>query len=187
MKDFLKKRRNRVMVVSGYLVALALYLAFGFCPSALSENYPISGNLSIPEIALNSDVTALNLENHILPTPETIVGSFSNHANKTLLIGHASTIFEDLDELNLASEVIYNNKPYYVSEITTLAKSEINMSQILSSASEDTLILMTCAGTLLENGDASHRLIITAKPAPTLAGPDGLNTTFTSLSSRAIM
>jgi hypothetical protein len=26
----------------------------------------------------------------------------------------------------------------------------------------DTLVLMTCAGELLDNGDATHRLIITA-------------------------
>lgn len=36
------------------------------------------------------------------------------------------------------------------------------MSTLLTPTSQDTIILMTCAGTDLGNGDASHRLIITA-------------------------
>ncbi len=37
------------------------------------------------------------------------------------------------------------------------------MTEILSGASVDTIILMTCAGDSLPNQDATHRLIITAE------------------------
>ena len=36
------------------------------------------------------------------------------------------------------------------------------MTEVLSSANIDTLILMTCAGDPLPNQDATHRLLVTA-------------------------
>ena len=36
------------------------------------------------------------------------------------------------------------------------------MNKILEASDKDTVVLMTCAGKDLGNGDASHRLIVTA-------------------------
>mgnify|MGYP003312839861 CR=1 FL=1 len=41
-------------------------------------------------------------------------------------------------------------------------KSMINMAEILQEEDKDTLVLMTCAGEDLGNGDSTHRLLVTA-------------------------
>ena len=92
-----------------------------------------------------------------------IVGSYGPNINKTLLVGHSSTVFEELDQLRVDQEINYNDSVYRVTEIKVLRKEEISMTEILSGASVDTIILMTCAGDSLPNQDATHRLIITAE------------------------
>ena len=42
-------------------------------------------------------------------------------------------------------------------------KAKIDMRDVLQAESNDTIVLMTCAGQDLGNKDATHRLIITAK------------------------
>jgi sortase (surface protein transpeptidase) len=37
------------------------------------------------------------------------------------------------------------------------------MKELLKAEDTDTLVLMTCAGELMSNNDATHRLIVTAK------------------------
>ncbi len=41
-------------------------------------------------------------------------------------------------------------------------KSMISMSELLKADDKETIVIMTCAGESLENGDATHRLIVTA-------------------------
>lgn len=144
-----------------YCVAFAVYIWIGLQP-AEAVNYEISSNLSIPAIDLQSDVTALSLNNQNLDTPDTIVGSFQKSPNKTLLIGHSTTVFKNLHEIHFGDLIYYNNKTYQINDINTLAKAKISMAEILEPAKSDTIVIMTCAGQLLDGGDATHRLIITA-------------------------
>ena len=160
----LKKRLNiRTVLIGLYTVVFVTYVIVGLKPAEAAQGYEISAELNIPSIGLVSDVTILQLENHELKTPDAIVGSFSRAENKTLLIGHSSTVFQSLDKVAVGEEVDYDDRIYIVQKIETLEKSEINMSELLEKADEDTLVIMTCAGTDLGNGDATHRLIVTAE------------------------
>ena len=155
----------RKAVFSGYFVSLAGYTLVGlvgFLP-AEAMSYDVSASINIPAINLTSDVTELELINNKLDTPDTIVGSFASAENKTFLVGHASTVFQDLKNIEVGNEINYNNKTYVVKNTTVLAKSEISMKELLSPAKKDTLIVMTCSGNDLGNGDATHRLIVTAE------------------------
>ncbi len=159
----LKKRLDlRTVLVGLYAVVLVAFVIFGLQPAEAVQSYEVSAELAIPSIGLVSDVATLQLEDHELKTPDRIVGSYSKSKNKTLLIGHSSTIFQNLNKINLGDEISYNGKRYQVKKITISKKSEIDMSRLLASAEQDTLVIMTCAGNSLGNGDATHRLIVTA-------------------------
>ena len=158
----LKRRLDPRNVFVGVVVLITvIYFAVGLSP-AEATNYEITSQLSIPSIGLTSDVTRLKLENKRLETPDTIVGSYSQADNKTLLIGHSTTVFMELDNIKSGDEITYEQKKYRVVNIEVLAKAEISMNKILKPAEKDTVIIMTCAGELYDGGDASHRLIIEA-------------------------
>lgn len=159
----LKKRLNvRTVLIGLYAVVFVAYVITGLQPAEAVQGYEISAELNIPSIGLDSDVTTLRLENHELKTPDAIVGSFNMAEDKTLLIGHSSTVFQKLDKTSLGDEIFYNNTKYTVKEIKVSEKVDVDMSKLLAPAEEDTVIIMTCAGTDLGNGDATHRLIVTA-------------------------
>ena len=128
-----------------------------------ATNHEIIAELKIPTINLVSDVAKVKLEDHQLKTPDYLVGSFSRAENKTLLIGHSSEVFKDLFEVKSNDAIYYNGGTYYVTETNVFRKDEINMNEILSGTKKDTLILMTCAGKIFADGDATHRLVITAE------------------------
>ena len=65
--------------------------------------------------------------------------------------------------LEIKESVFYDQKHYIITEKKILLKSDIRMSELLSESERDTLIIMTCAGEDLGNGDATERLILTAK------------------------
>ena len=144
-----------------YFLAFAVYIINGLRP-ADAISYDIETSLNIPSIDLVSDVTRLQLVDHALDTPDAIVGSFSYDDSKMLLIGHSSTVFNNLHYINYDDEIIYKDHSYKVKAIQTLKKDDINMAELLSPAKEDTLVIMTCAGQDLPNRDATHRLIVTA-------------------------
>ncbi len=159
----LKKHLSpRSFLIGMYVFAFLVYIIYGLQPAKASY-YNISTKILIPSINLSSDVTELKLENQKLNTPDEIVGSFSKYKNKTLLIGHSSTVFENLSNLEIKESVFYDQKHYIITEKKILLKSDIRMSELLSESERDTLIIMTCAGEDLGNGDATERLILTAK------------------------
>lgn len=159
----LKRRINPKYIFIGiYFLAFVVFLIYGLKPAEAAQSLEISNQLKIPSIELVSDVTDLELENQKLSTPDKIVGSFSYHDNKTLLIGHSTTVFQDLNNVEIGDEIIYGDSSYRVSGIQTEQKENIKMQDILKAEREDTIVIMTCAGELLENGDATHRLIVTA-------------------------
>lgn len=152
----------KIIFVGFYVFMFALYLLIGLQPVE-ATNYEISTEVSVPSIGLVSDVTNLHLENRELKTPSTIVGSFSRAKNKTLLIGHASTVFKDLDRVQIGDEIIYDEDIYIIYSVEIIEKADIEMDKLLVAEEEPTLVVMTCAGTDLGQGDATHRLIISAR------------------------
>ena len=159
----LKKRLDlRAVLAVLYVTTFLAYVIFGLQPAEAAQSYEVSAELNIPSIGLISDVTTLELENRELKTPDEIVGSFSRSKNKTLLIGHSSTIFQNLNQIRLNDEIFYNNNKYIVKKITIAEKAAVDMSELLMRADQDTLTIMTCAGANLSNGDATHRLLVTA-------------------------
>lgn len=160
----LKKRLNlRKVLVAGYFVVLAIYLGLGLMPAEATTAYEISAELAIPSIGLATDVTKLHLnDNGILDTPDTIAGSYTQAKNKVLLIGHSSTVFQDLKNVKIGDKITYNDKSYSVTVLSLTVKPEIDMREVLAAADEDTIIIMTCDGMMLENGDATHRFMVTA-------------------------
>ena len=158
----LKRRWDFRVVFTGlYFVCFVIYLVMSF-GLARAADYDVSAVLLIPRISLRSDVMELELSDGKLNTPDTIVGSFSKAKNKTLLIGHSSTVFSELDRVDIGVELVYNNTIYYIVSSEVLAKADIDMNKLLGEAERDTLVIMTCAGESLGEKDATHRLILTA-------------------------
>lgn len=151
----------RYVFVSLYVLFFMVYAVVGL-QTADALDYEISARLGIPAIGLSSGVTKLTLQNGNLSTPDTIVGSYSRHDGTTLLIGHSTTVFEHLDSVQLADEIVYDKESYYVIAKEIKTKSDVSMHKLLKSRGNDVLVLMTCAGQLLDGGDATHRLIVTA-------------------------
>lgn len=152
---------DRVVFTGLYFVCFVAYLVLGF-GLVNAADYDASASLLIPKINLISDVTKLELEDGELKTPDTIVGSYTRELNKTLLIGHSSLVFRDLDKTSVGDEIVYDNNIYHIISSEVLIKQDINMIKLLKKASRDTLVIMTCAGEDLGGGDATHRLIVTA-------------------------
>ena len=153
---------SKLPFVVFYFICFGIFLYNGLA-TAEAATFEVTNELRIPAIGLVTDVAKVELENHQLPTPEYIAGSFSRSKNKTLLFGHSSTVFKDLSGVKVGDDIIYNNTKYYVTNVETLEKELINMNHLLSKEERDTIVLMTCAGQPLENRDATHRLIITAE------------------------
>lgn len=158
----LKRRVSfRKYITIFYIAAFFMYLVLGLQP-AEATHYVISGELRIPKIGLVSDVTTLELINHRLATPDTIVGSYSRYDSKIFLIGHSSTVFKNLDQIQIDDTINYNNKEYIVKQTEILAKDVVDMKEIVGAEEKNTLIIMTCAGESIGEHDASHRLVVTA-------------------------
>lgn len=153
--------RSSALWASFCLALFTAYLAIGLQP-AEAKTYAISGHLDIPSIALSSDVTTLSLKGGELHTPDSIVGAFSRSSSRTLLIAHSTTAFQHLADLSVGDSIHYNDTIYYIYSSEVQPKAEISMNQLLAPTSEDTLVLMTCAGQEQPDGDYDSRLIIEA-------------------------
>ncbi len=154
----------KYIFVALYFVCFVLFLVIGLRPTfvALATDYDLTGKVLIPSIGLTSDVARLSLTNGKLDTPDTIVGSYQKNPHKIFLFGHSSTVFNDLHLVQLGEQILYNGATYQISNIVIVEKSEIKMNKLLQETPRDTLVIMTCAGELLEGGDATHRLLVTA-------------------------
>ena len=85
----------------------------------------------------------------------------TNH--KTVIIGHSSTVFSNLSNAKDGEVITFDDHNYRISEIKILEKRLIDMDEIVSETSVNTVILMTCYGKPLGGQDYTHRLIITAE------------------------
>lgn len=142
-----------------YVIALAVYLIIGFLPADAASG----SDLIISSINLSAKVVESETSDGKLEVPESAVASYSRHENKTFLFGHASLVFGKLSEVKLKDEIIYNEKNYRVISREIVPKDLISMHKILKQEEKDTIVIMTCAGEMLKNYDATHRLIITAR------------------------
>lgn len=155
------KRAIRVFTSSFFMIMLPIYIFIGMQP-AVSINTDGLPKLSIAAINLDTAVSDVELVNHELVAPANIAGRYSNAKNKTLIIGHSSTVFKNLSKVGAGDLITFDEREYRVTSAEIYEKSAISMADILSSTEEETIIVMTCAGQNLPNQDATHRLIVTA-------------------------
>lgn len=151
---------RKILATICFLVATFCF-AQGLSPAEALQ-YEITAELKIPSISLDTGVTTLQLQERKLITPDAIVGSFSRSKNKVLLIGHAATVLKNLKDITVGDIINYDDTIYKVENIEIAQKADVDMDDLLKPAKDKTIIIMTCAGELYDNGDASHRLIITA-------------------------
>ncbi len=168
------RKRNKLLYVAiftAYAVFAFAFFTIGLQPvrsaeAVYAEESTIADStLEIPSINLSAPVMQSTLTDNVLSVPDQIAASYSSSTNKTLIFGHSSTIFKDLNSVKIGETATYNDKTYQITAITEKPKAEISMSEILAPATKDTIILMTCSGELIpnSNGDHTHRLIITAE------------------------
>lgn len=143
-----------------FVLIFGVYLWFGLQPAEAAHTK--DSLISIPSLGIKSDVTKADIADGELAVPATIAASYSRNKNKTLIYGHSVTVFKDLNHINIGDTITYSGETYYVTDIDILAKEDVNMYEILSREEKETIVLMTCDGVLYDNGDASHRLIVTA-------------------------
>ena len=158
-----KHHFSRFLIATAYILALGTYLVVGFQTRPEVEANS-DDRLVIPAIDLSTPVKNLTRDHNTLTAPETIPGAYSENLHKTLLIGHSSTIFEDLKDLKIGDRITFDGAAYVINNLETLKKDDIDMRAIIASPTDgtDTLVLMTCAGESIGNRDYTHRLIITA-------------------------
>ena len=152
------------------LMATICAAVFTFCVLKYFEpveaiQYELVGDLNIPSINLDTDVAKLSLVDGKLNTPQNIAGSYSKHTNKTLLIGHANSVFGNLKDVKIGDRIEYQSNTYIIYRSQISEKESISMKELLSKEEKDTIVLMTCCGQMYSDGDASHRLIIFASRA----------------------
>lgn len=155
------KRLIKVLSAAFFMIMLPIYLFIGLQPTPLADaaSYPV---LEIPSIDLKTPVARVELIDRQLTVPATIAGIYQPFDNKLFIIGHSSTVFKNLDRLQINQSFTYDGEQYLITDRIILEKSAISMNELLSDAPEKTIIIMTCAGDPLPNQDATHRLIITA-------------------------
>ena len=163
-------RTIKIVMASFFAIALPVYFIIGLQPSsdsspaatATSNTQLPENDLKISSIGLSTPVEVLTVTEKTLEAPDKIAGSFSQNQNKTLLIGHSSTVFQNLKNINIDDEINYLGKIFIVKKLETIEKSEVKMPKLLEKTTENTIILMTCAGHHLSGQDYSHRLVVTA-------------------------
>lgn len=154
-----------------YFLGAIAFIYFGLQPANTPEEVyaaeaaTADTELNIPALSLNLPVSKVTRIGSDLQIPEQIVGSYSLYENKTLLMGHSSTAFKDLKNLELNQELSYADKTYVVTNIEIKEKTAISMKELLQPEEKDTIVLMTCAGEPIKDSvqDYTHRLLITAE------------------------
>lgn len=154
-------RAIKVFLAGFFLIMVPVFFYIGFQPASTTEALSYE-TLTINSIKLEAPVAPLQLEDHQLTAPAKIAGAYSQNPHRELIIGHSSTVFRNLEQVTIGTEIIYGEKTYIVTQVETLPKSEISMQSILATSETDTIVIMTCAGDPLPGQDATHRLIITA-------------------------
>ena len=162
-----KRKRILFALLAFYAVFIPTFIWIGFGEVKSEQTYAVEAqeateHLTIAKINLDAPVKKVKLDGTKLEVPEQIAGSYTPSENKTLLIGHSSTVFKNLDQLRVGDEIVFNNEQFTITNTEVLAKAEIEMSEVLKNEEVRTLVIMTCAGENIGGNDFSHRLIVTA-------------------------
>lgn len=144
-----------------YFLAIAGFVAYIFIPKAADASS--EERLYIPEIGLVARVKDIERQGNQLIAPDTIAGAYKPTNHKTVIIGHSSTIFKDLEKLAGNENFTFDDHSYRIIRREIVEKRFVNMEDIVSETENNTVILMTCYGEPLGGQDYSHRLIITAE------------------------
>lgn len=147
-----------------FFVMLVAWFINGLSPAEASHRDVIA-QFEAPSLNLKSDVVRIFLEDRSLNAPSDAVGAFYGASNKVLLIGHRGTVFYNLDTIKVGDMLIFDGTKYTVSSLATIPKESVDMNEVLAAAETETLVVMTCAGRDLGDGDATHRLIVKAEIA----------------------
>lgn len=170
LNPFVWTRRSLIVAfIAFYSIVIPAYFIIGFHPATAVSAPPsyahqaptTSVHLSIPSISLDEPIVDVPLTDSHLATPDYSVGRYVSSSGTTLLFAHSITAFRDLHLITSDDLISYAGTDYHVVGITTEPTEGISMQNLLD-ASEDTLILMTCAGEK-HRGNYTHRLIITAE------------------------
>lgn len=157
---------SRILFAIAFVLLVGVfpaYIFFGAHTNAFAIPANINGQLSIPQLNLSTAVQELKLKDNRFETPDYIAGAYTGRHNNTFIIGHSTTVFQPLTQIQIGYSVNYNGDTYLVNGISVMDKNSIQMSRVLASHDRPTLVIMTCAGESLGAGDYSHRLIITAE------------------------
>ncbi len=160
---FKKLANPRAIFISVYAIFFMAYIIVGLQPASAASNTEIITTLRIPSINLASDVAKITLQNGELQIPNDIVGEFHISKKNHLLMGHSTTIFKNLEDLEVGDTIYYGANRYTISLEEIKDKEDINMKELLKNTGFEKITLMTCAGELLGDQDATKRLIITAE------------------------
>ncbi len=161
--------RIKIGLAIFYLLAIPLFIIIGLhsvdtsAEVRASEVAQADEYLVINSIGLETPVVQVKMHGRTLNAPQYLAGAYHGNVNKTLIIGHSSTIFEHLREIKLGDYIDYEDGTYRVTNLETLAKEDISMAEILTGERVPTVVLMTCAGEPLGGMDFTHRLIVTAE------------------------
>lgn len=154
------KRTIRIIPWAIILIAIAIYGTIGL--NFVDAEELGKSRLQIPKIELSTPVRDLEPKDNQLPTPNYIAGVYSKFPSKKLLIGHSSTVFARLPELQIGDQFIFDDKTYQIQNRTILKKQDISMQKILAREQDEQIILMTCFGKQISDQDYEERLILTA-------------------------
>lgn len=156
------KRQIKVAMTVFYMIAIPAFIIVGLQP-AQAANVDGLPTLSIPAVSIETPVSESSLDGKQLSVPDAIAAEYSEDPSKLFLMGHSSTVFKNLKNIEVGDEVYYNGNKYIVNDVAIKPKSAIKMKEILAPAEHETVIIMTCAGKSLGANDYTHRLIVTAE------------------------
>lgn len=158
-----KLPRAKFSIIFGilYFALIAGFTAYIFIPK--SADASSEERLFMPSIGLIARVKNIDRTGNQLIAPDEIAGAYQPTIHKTVIIGHSSTIFKDLKNINSDDIFSFDDKKYEIKKKEIIEKNFVNMKEIVSETEKNTVILMTCYGEPLGGQDYSHRLVITAE------------------------
>ena len=160
----MKIKKSSVFGVFGalYLCFFLIFTFLAFQPQTVEANTNLI--LEIPKINLTSPIRALEItDENTLISPERIAGVYRANQNHDFIIGHSSTIFQNLNKLKVGDTFRFSDQTYQIKTRKIQPKSEIDMSKLLTKKSTPTITFMTCHGEKISGHDYTERLILTAE------------------------
>lgn len=160
----MKIKKSSIFGVFGalYLCFFLVFTFLAFQPKTVEANTNLI--LEIPKISLTSPIRALEItDENTLISPERIAGVYHANQNHDFIIGHSSTIFQNLDKLKVGDTFRFGDQIYQIKTRKIQLKSDVDMAKLLTKKSAPTITLMTCHGEKISGHDYTERLILTAE------------------------